>query len=274
MSINYKELKETLLTRRSIRTYGNVYPTEQQVSEIRSFIEILNQMTEPFHQKCRFVLQTEDFYGIKTFGFITGCKYWIYGVIPRNNPDALKQYGFLFELLLLKCTQMNLGTVWLGGTFTTSSFTAIEYDSSKEYIPCVSPVGIDGKGMEMLSKVFGGRKRKPWETMFFQSTFETPLIQGKQQSPFSEFVIECIRFAPSATNSQPWRIVFDGKNVHIFGLNKLFKEVDLSIVLCNAHVALVNNDMNPKLVALDENELREKVKAPKDLVYLMSLISE
>ena len=274
MSIDLKELKDTLLQRRSIRTYGNTYPSEEQTQTIREYISKLNEMEEPFGRKVKLCLQTEDFYGIRTLGFITGCKYWIYGVIPKDDPISLKQFGYLFQLLILKCTQLGLGTVWLGGTFTASSFTALQYDNSKEYIPCVSPVGIDGKGMEMLSKVFGGRKRKPWETMFFQSTFETPLIQGKQQSPFSEFVIECIRFAPSATNSQPWRIVFDGKNVHIFGLNKLFKEVDLSIVLCNAHVALVNNDMNPKLVALDENELREKVKVPKDLVYLMSLISE
>ena len=275
MSINYKELKDTLLTRRSIRTYGNVYPTEQQVSEIRSFIEILNQMTEPFHQKCRFVLQTEDFYGIKTFGFITGCKYWIYGVIPRNNPDALKQYGFLFELLLLKCTQMNLGTVWLGGTFTTSSFTAIEYDSSKEYIPCVSPVGVDGKGMELLSKIMGARKRKEWKTMFFDETFEKSLTKENVKEPFTEFMFEAMRFAPSARNVQEWKIVVEGKNVHFFGeVVGNFHEVDLGICIANGYVAFISGELKGNLVKKDEMEIREKVKAPKELEYFISFVLE
>ena len=99
MTIELKPLRDTLLERKSIRTYGKTYPTEEQVGEIRAFIEILNTIQEPYGKQCRFCLQTEDFYGIKTFGFITGCKYWLYGVIPKNDPDALKQYGYLFDYL-------------------------------------------------------------------------------------------------------------------------------------------------------------------------------
>ena len=274
MSINFTELKDTLLTRKSIRTYGNTYPTEEQTQQIREYIKILNEIEEPFNRKVKFCLQTEDFYGIRTFGFITGCKYWIYGVVPKNDPQSLKQFGYLFQLLILKCTQLNLATVWLGGSFTASSFTAMEYDHSKEFIPCVSPVGVDGKGMEMLGKVFGGRKRKNWETMFFNGKFDVPIVQGKQPEPFTEFMLECIRFAPSAVNAQPWRVVFDGKNVHVFGLNKMFKEIDLGITCANIHVMLKNSNFEPKMVELPENEIREKVNAPKDLFYMLSFISE
>ena len=151
----------------------------------------------------------------------------------------------------------------------------MEYNSETEYIPCVSPVGIDGKGMELLSKIMGARKRKEWETMFFNQTFETPLKREQVKEPFTEFMVESIRYAPSARNAQEWRIVFDGKNVHFFGLSVgNFAEIDLGICIANGYVAFVSSGLQGKLVKGNEEEIRSQVKASNELTYFISFISE
>jgi len=34
----------------------------------------------------------------------------------------LEDYGYLMEAIILKATELNLGTCWLGGSFTQSNF--------------------------------------------------------------------------------------------------------------------------------------------------------
>ncbi|ELP87674.1 hypothetical protein EIN_381980 [Entamoeba invadens IP1] len=78
----------------------------------------------------------------------------------KNNRNSDFSYGYLMHLIILECTRLGLKTVWLGGTFTTSFFTAIQYNSSTDYIPCVSPVGNSGNGSELICIMACSRKRK------------------------------------------------------------------------------------------------------------------
>ncbi len=47
--------------------------------------------------------------------------------------------------------------------------------------------------------------RKPFESLFFDRNFVSPLTPG-EAGPWAE-VLECVRIGPSASNKQPWRIV-------------------------------------------------------------------
>ncbi|ELP87590.1 hypothetical protein EIN_145540, partial [Entamoeba invadens IP1] len=122
--IDFASLEPTLLNRISTRTYGTVYPTADQVTAINTFIAKINSMNAPYNKPCKFALQMEDFSSFRTFGFITGSKYWIFGVTGKNDRNSDLSYGYLMHLIILECTRLGLKTVWLGGTFTTSVFTA------------------------------------------------------------------------------------------------------------------------------------------------------
>ncbi|BFU26554.1 hypothetical protein EHI8A_198380 [Entamoeba histolytica HM-1:IMSS-B] len=272
--IDFKQLNERLLERKSIRTYGDKYPTNEQVKEIETFIKTLNEIETPFKGQVRLCLQTEDFSFIKTFGFITGSKYWIYGVIPLNNVSALKQFGYLFQLLVLKCTSLGLSTVWLGGTFTVSAFNVLQYDKNKEFIPCVSPVGFNGNGNEFLARTIGSRNRKLWNELFYWNSFNTPLTKELLQSPFNENIFESIRWAPSARNLQEWRIVLTDQNqLHFFTIDSSWKEIDLGICVAQATVVLEANDIKGEWIVLDSHELINSLHAT-DLQYVISFITQ
>jgi hypothetical protein len=92
----------------------------------------------------------------------------------------------------------------------------------------------------------GGSRRKPWEELFFDGGFSTPLAResaGAYGAP-----LEMLRLAPSASNKQPWRIMRQGKDWHFFlqrtpgypgrvpmGLLRIedIQRVDIGIAMCH-----------------------------------------
>ena len=87
----------------------------------------------------------------------------------------------------------------------------------------------------------GATKRKPWEDIFFNNGWDTPL--DKQTAGDYEIPLEMLRLAPSATNKQPWRIVKDKENYHFFlqraaGYDKMtsaadLQRIDMGIAMCH-----------------------------------------
>ena len=55
-----------------------------------------------------------------TYGFIKGAEFCIAGAIIKKK-HVLEDFGYLFEFIILKATELNLGTCWLGGTLKRST---------------------------------------------------------------------------------------------------------------------------------------------------------
>ena len=155
--------------------------------------------------------------GLGTYGFIKDATAYIVGVI-REGDQALEDFGYLMECIILKATDLGLGTCWLGGTFTKSRFANKIRLTRDETIPAVTSLGhiaehprwVDGK----IREAAGSDQRLPWEKLFFDGGFETPLATetaGKFALP-----LEMVRLGPSASNRQPWRIIKDGNRWHFY----------------------------------------------------------
>ena len=68
------------------------------------------------------------------------CPYFIIGQI-KNSPYANEDYGYIFEKIILQMTKLNLGTCWLGGTFSREEI-GLNLDIDKDsFIPAITPVG-------------------------------------------------------------------------------------------------------------------------------------
>ena len=78
--------------------------------------------------------------GLGTYGFIKGATGFIVGA--TNDPaHGTEDYGYLMELIILHATDLGLGTCWLGGSFTKSSFAAKIAARTDEIVPAVTAVG-------------------------------------------------------------------------------------------------------------------------------------
>ena len=92
-------------------------------------------------------------------------------------------------------------------------------DISEGYVmPCVSPVGYPARKMSvretMMRKGIRADSREAFSAICFDRSFESPLTPEKAGA--LRDALEMVRWAPSAVNKQPWRVVMDGSKAHFY----------------------------------------------------------
>jgi nitroreductase len=155
--------------------------------------------------------------GLGTYGFIQGAAGFIIGA-TRDAENGLEDFGFLMERIVLYATDLGLGTCWLGGSFTKSSFAAKIRADNAELVPAVAAVGYMASHRSVVDRitrfVASSHRRLPWEQIFFDGDFDVPLLRetaGDYKVP-----LEMVRLGPSAYNRQPWRILKRANAWHFY----------------------------------------------------------
>ena len=201
-----------------------------------------------------------------TYGFIKGATGFIVGAV-RKGPGDLEDYGYLLEEVVLHATGLGLGTCWLGGTFTRSTFTSRFGGVGRdETIPAVVSIGHPGDdGAERIREREQGARRFPHDELFFAEAWDDPL--GAAGAAGYAAALEAVRMAPSATNKQPWRIVRRGDDWHFYLVRtkgygkgspwfKLLRiadlqRVDLGIAMCHFELVARESGLGGRWVAED-----------------------
>ena len=201
-----------------------------------------------------------------TYGFIKGATGFIVGAV-RRAPNDLEDYGYLLERVVLYAADLGLGTCWLGGTFTRSSFVRRFGGLQRgETMPAVASIGLIGDdGAERIREREEGSRRLPSSELFFEHGFGEPLEIDAGEA-YAE-ALEAVRMAPSATNKQPWRTVHDGAAWHFYlrrtkGYGKgsaLFtvlriadlQRVDMGIAMCHFELVAREHDLAGSWVVRD-----------------------
>ena len=194
----------------------------------------------------------ESLRGLGTYGFIKGATGFIVGAV-RPGPKGMEDYGYLLEHAVLVATDLGLGTCWLGGSFTKSSFARKIGTTRSEVVPAVVAVGYPAEGSRggRVRKRAGSDRRLPREQLFLERKLGEPL-DFSRAAGYAD-VLEAVRWAPSASNKQPWRLVRSGEAWHfylqrskgygkgsaVFSLLRLadLQRVDMGIVMCHFELA-------------------------------------
>ena len=184
--------------------------TETQ-QKLQEFLDIIQ--TGPFGSRTRLALiaageeDRQSLKGVGTYGFIKNPQGYIVSAMGPGDKN-LEDFGYLMEFAVLFATDLGLGTCWLGGSFTKSGFAKKIAVTETESVPAVTSVGYiadDSKAKEWIRRRAGGEMRLPMEKLFFDSDFSQPLKLPEQGA--YETLLEMVRWGPSASNKQPWRIV-------------------------------------------------------------------
>ena len=243
--------------RRSCRKYRATPLADEARRPLEAFLAA--NRTGPFGGRPRFALlaaTAEDrsaLRGLGTYGFISGAAGFIVGAIERG-PGDFEDYGYLMERAILRATDLGLGTCWLGGTFAKSGFAARIGLAAGEVLPAVAAVGYavhDSQAKDRIRRMAGSNLRRPAEELFFDAAFGAPLPPAAA-GPYAE-ALELVRWAPSASNKQPWRIVRTpegwhfylertrgyGKGTLLFAVLRLadLQRVDMGIAMCHFELA-------------------------------------
>ena len=246
---------ELIKLRTSTRSFDNEEVESTKFAKLNDYIENINKQSKI---KARFILATnkndsKDAKKLGTYGIISGANSFIIGILDKDEKDSV-EFGYLFEKIVLFATDLDLGTCWLGGTFKKENFENNIELGDDEFIPIVSPVGNKREKPKLFDKVMragaGSDKRKPWNELFFQGESLVPLTEAAAGS--YSIPLEMVRLGPSASNKQPWRIVKDKDNFHLFlsrtkgyGLTSYdLQKNDMGIAKC--HFELVANELGLK----------------------------
>lgn len=242
-------ISEIIRKRYSCRSYSDKVIED---SDLQIFKEAVHAPhCGPFGNTPRFVLISmaalphHDWKKLGTYGVIKNAHLFLAGMVSPA-PMATCDYGYCKEKLILKATELGLGTCWLGGTFAISAFGQASEMRRNELLPTISPVGLPAKHRSLTERVMrsvaGSDRRLPWSSLFFDGNVTTPLTPEKAGS-YGE-ALENVRLAPSASNKQPWRIVYQqDQNIFLFYLSRTFgyrhlrnvslQEIDMGIALCH-----------------------------------------
>ena len=210
---------QAIEARKSVRTYTGANLTEEQSSIIRKAIA---DATEPFGGQVSIKLTEIDLkapYKPGTYGVISGATNYLLMGIADNRESQLGA-GFLMEQVVLKATEIGLGTCWIAATFKNSDFEKLANFGPDRPLRIVIPIGEPAEKQKFLEKatrlLVKSDKRKPFDELFFENDFQHPL---SAQNRFAQ-PLQMMRLAPSSTNSQPWRAVVEGNKVHFYYADK------------------------------------------------------
>ncbi|MEC1523814.1 nitroreductase family protein [Neobacillus niacini] len=200
--------------RQSIRNFDTQNIKDSHVKDIKEYITNDENLVGPFGNRGRieFIPVTNNVSdkGIKlgTYGFIKNPQGYLAGV-ARNSKYSLVEFAYTFQKLVIWLTGLEVGTCWMGGTFNRNSFEKEIQLGEGEFIPCITPIGYPNQKQRVFDKalryVVKADNKKPWDQLFYDTSFEVPL--KRENAGSLELPIEMVRLGPSASNKQPWRLL-------------------------------------------------------------------
>ena len=202
---------DVVMGRKSVRSFDGRPLTPDDRAKLEAYIAALDN---PFGVPVRFALLDAKEQGLSS-PVLTGDTLYVAG-LAGEAPHWEAAYGYAFETLLLYAWSLGVGSVWIGGTMKRELFEKAAGRAAGERMPCVSPLGYpSGKRSikeTLMRKGIGADLRKPVNELFFDGDFTAPLSPAGEEAR----LMEAVRWAPSAVNKQPWRILRQGKLWHFY----------------------------------------------------------
>lgn len=216
-----KPVSQLIRERFSCRAYLQRSIEDATLSRLREFTGALR--TGPFGNCARICLVAGDaadgqsLKDLGTYGMIKDAQGFIVGAVGPGARN-LEDFGYLMEQAVLAATDLGLGTCWLGGSFKKSAFGKKITATAEERVPAVVSLGYSADPERTggwVGRKVGRWQRRPPEQMFFLETFDRALHPDHLAGVLWP-ALEAVRWGPSASNKQPWRVVKKDAGWHFY----------------------------------------------------------
>ena len=248
-------IPELIRRRKSVRTYTRQPVPGPLLDAFRTALQAARQ--GPLGSCCRFALfnvRGPDGSGLSvtgTYGLIRGARLFFTGAVSRGETD-LEDFGYLFETLVLRATDLGLGTCWLGASFDRRGYSRLLNCAGAEPAPAARPLGMPAGKKKPMDTVIrlaaGSQNRKAADILFFDKDFAHPLDPA-EAGP-AALCLEMVRLAPSARNRQPWRIVKEDNRFHFFLQRTAPPRSSLDLARVDAGIAMCHFDLTARFLGL------------------------
>ena len=251
------DLLKTIKGRKSVRTFDGKPVSAEDRQRLEQYLPAI---TNPFGIPVRFVLLDAREHGLSS-PVLSGETLYVAGIVGKE-PRADVAFGYSFEKLVLYAWSLGIGTTWIGGTMKREMFEQAAGLAEGEMMPCVSPLGYPAKRRSIreavMRKGVSADSRMPAEQLFFDGEWNAGLPSSKQAAIAD--LIEMVRWAPSAVNKQPWRIIVSGRDCHLYEKRDKgyigektgdLQKIDVGIALCHFAAGLEERGEKPAVVTED-----------------------
>ena len=251
------QLLELIKSRKSVRTFDGRPLSPEDRERLAQYAETI---TNPFGIPVRFVLLDAGEHGLSS-PVLSGESLYVAGAVAKV-PCAEAAFGFSFEKLVLYAWSMGIGTTWIGGTMKRELFERAAGLSDGEMMPCVSPLGYPAKKRSvkelMMRRGVSADVRLSADKLFFDGAWGVPLaVPGRETL---REALEMVRWAPSAVNRQPWRIIAAGDLFHFYEKRDKkytgdktgdLQKIDVGIALCHFVTGMEAHGKTPEVLVWD-----------------------
>lgn len=225
-------------SRRSVRTFDGHSLSREHAEMIMAYAK---DAENPYDLPITWRILSAKKHGLSS-PVIVGTDAYIAGKM-RRVPHAEEAFGFSFEKIVLYAQSLGVGTTWIAGTMKRSAFEKAMGLEEDEVMPCISPLGYPAASMSvregLMRKGVKADSRFSFSDLFFDGSFYKPLTENSA-GEFSQ-VFEMIRWAPSAVNKQPWRVVMNGNEFYFYEKKTRgyvndgwdLQKIDMGIALCH-----------------------------------------
>lgn len=273
-------LTEQIKVRKSVRNYILKKVDRTITEQFHTFIKSCNKGLFGVDIDFRIIeIDLNDDKQMKlNYGGIKNNRNYILGIVENNSISRIS-YGYLMELIILKATELNLGTCWIG-VFDPEYFSDLNIPVGKT-IPSLAIYGYEDNSFSLIDKItryaVKASKRKELTELFFDGDFNST-SDGISAGDYL-YPLEMLRLAPSAGNTQPWRIVKeqDKNNFHFYKKPvsenyeaKGLHDVDLGICAAHFELAAESKGLKGNWVIMD-NIL---INSPASIKYMYSWIGK
>ena len=228
-----KELLSAVYKRKSMRKYNGGSLTADELKQVEDYLHQLKPLCPELKVDFKIVPCKE-----------TNCKFdaeYALIVYSQEGNLWLANVGYMLEQLDLYLTQLNIGVCWYGmGKVDEQERGGLKYAILLSFGK--------SKDADFRSEASEFNRRSVsdiWKVV--DNTKDPTCLRGERS--LSERIGEIVRLAPSAVNSQPWKVEQEGNTVKVYRekckipvmagiLFKHWNKVDIGIFLSFLDVAL------------------------------------
>ncbi len=265
-----EKMLDIIKGRKSVRSFDGRTLSDEHRKDISEYIK---NISNPFDIPVEFVLLDAKEHGLSS-PVLSGEELYVAGKVEKK-PYADVAFGYSFEELVLHAWKLGIGTVWIGGTMKRELFEEAAGLKDGEMMPCVSPLGYPAKKKSlketMMRKGIGADTRIPGDKLFFADEW------GRSLTPSDDMadIFEMVRWAPSAVNKQPWRIIFKDGLYHFYEKKDKgyvndatgdLQKIDVGIALCHFVLGLKEQGKDSEVMIKDP-----QIEIPDDSEYIVSV---
>ena len=261
--------KEMIRNRKSVRSFDGAPLRAEDRAALEAFTQTLEN---PFGVPVEFRLLDTKEHGISS-PVIAGAEVYLAAKVKREKHFEIA-WGYSFETACLYAASLGVGTVILAASLSRGAVEKALAVQPDEVMPAASPVGYPAAKRTLrdtlMRKGLRADERLAFETLFFDGAFDTPLTEARA-GDFRD-ALELARWAPSATNKQPWRAVVIGNTVHFYEAQSMresplgdIQKVDVGIFLAHFDLTMQEDGHEGRFFDADPG-----LAVPENVHYILS----